>query len=76
MNTIRRPRKRPRVKSVSFKTLWWLVVREAAALVWFGPRRSRASRNELESLLLYPTYALKCRTRSIIEQHPERRYWL
>jgi len=29
MNTIRKPRKRPRVKSSSFKTLGWLIRREA-----------------------------------------------
>lgn len=29
MNSIRRPRRRPRVESVSFRTLWWVLVREA-----------------------------------------------
>lgn len=30
MNSIRRPRRRPRVTSVNFRTLWWLVAFEAA----------------------------------------------
>jgi len=33
MNTIKRPRKRPRDTSVNFRTLWWLVAYEAAFLV-------------------------------------------
>lgn len=28
-NTLRRPRRRPRARSVSFRTLWWVLVREA-----------------------------------------------
>lgn len=32
-NTIRRPRRRPRVKSVNFRALWWLVHREVCFLV-------------------------------------------
>lgn len=30
MNTLRRPRRRPRVESVNFRTLWWVLAREAA----------------------------------------------
>lgn len=33
-NTIRRPRRRPRVKSVNFRALWWLVRWEACWAVW------------------------------------------
>lgn len=29
MNTIRRPRKRPRKKSANFRALWWVLTREA-----------------------------------------------
>ena len=29
-NTIRQPRKRPRRTSVNFRSLWWLLAREAA----------------------------------------------
>jgi len=32
-NTIRRPRKRPRVRSMNFRSLWWLIQREAAARI-------------------------------------------
>lgn len=32
-NSIRRPRKRPRVTSCNFRALWWLVRMEAAFLI-------------------------------------------
>lgn len=32
--SIRRPRKRPRVASVNFRVLWWLVAQEAAYQLW------------------------------------------
>jgi hypothetical protein len=35
MNTIKRPRKRPRKHSVSFKTLGWLLIREAYLRIAF-----------------------------------------
>jgi hypothetical protein len=34
VNTIRRPRRRPRLESINFRTLWWLVGFEASYLVW------------------------------------------
>lgn len=40
MNTIRRPRRRPRVRSVNFRTLWWLLKREAALCI-MQPARAR-----------------------------------
>lgn len=35
MNSIRRPRRRPRVRSVNFRTLWWVLAREAAFAVCY-----------------------------------------
>lgn len=74
-NTIRRPRKRPRVTSVNFRTLGWLIRREAAAAVWFGPRRAHAHQHELHQFMQYTTTALKARTEWILLHHPERRYY-
>lgn len=37
MNSIGRPRRRPRKHSVSFRTLWWLVAHEASFAVVAGP---------------------------------------
>lgn len=36
MNTIRRPRKRPRVTSSNLRAFWWLVAREASWCVLAG----------------------------------------
>jgi hypothetical protein len=33
MNTLRQPRQRPRVESVNFRTLWWLLRRESYYVV-------------------------------------------
>lgn len=35
-NTIRTPRKRPRVRSLNWRALWWLIATEALYTAWRG----------------------------------------
>lgn len=72
---IARRRKRPRVKSCSFRTLGWLIRREAAWLI--------ASAGEPPERLLYSRRLFVMRTTRSVEQDtrlwlhyfPERRYY-
>jgi hypothetical protein len=74
MNSIRRPRKRPRKNSVNFDALWWVLVREAALRVLrpnvSGSTLDRLFRSELCSV---PTDALRVRVRQRLNFNPDRR---
>lgn len=74
MNTIKRPRRRPRVDSVNFRALGWLVTREAALRVIApyaigGPNESTA-RADLVSV---PTETIQRRVRRWLNFRPDRR---
>lgn len=75
MNTIRRPRRSPRSRSVSFRTLWWLLAHEAALAVLFARScatpMERVARAELCSV---PTSTLCLRVLRRLLHHPARRY--
>ena len=54
MNTIRRPRRRPRVDSLNFRTCWWLIAYEAAYQVlrhsWSLHNTSALTRSDFVAL--------------------------
>jgi len=50
MNSIKRPRRRPRVRSVSFHTFGWLLVREAYMRVFF-PETAEQPRTFLRAVV-------------------------
>lgn len=74
MNSLRKPRKRPRKNSVNFDTLWWLLAHEAAVYVLFnhsaGGPFDRAARAQLCSV---PTAALRRRVQLRLNWRPDRR---
>jgi len=75
MNSITRPRRRCRVKSVNFKVFGWLLVREAAIRVW-GPyhfgRSEAVARKNLSSLT---TSYIRKLAAAAIRQRADRRYF-
>lgn len=74
MNSIRQPRRRPRVTSVNFRTLWWLVRCEAAYHVdhaWFSTLRF-PPRSRREWLWCYTPHRWMWALR-LVEKHPELR---
>jgi len=73
MNTLRRPRRRPRVDSLSFRTLAWLLVREAYVLAVNGrPVDARLDWRFRTTLLSYPTSYIMRRYAQYVRHHPER----
>jgi len=76
MNSIRRPRRRPRGQSVNFRSLWWVVLREAALRVCY--RSSIGTAADVQA-------RLACSGResariaqiawAIIRERPERRFF-
>lgn len=75
MNSIKRPRKRPRVRSVNFRVLWWLIAREAAwSILWpgAGPARRPEARHWLVTA---GTGYLRRFCERFLREHPQRRYY-
>lgn len=74
-NTIRKPRKRPRVKSCSFLALGWLIRHEAAFRILnpnppgWAERGSRARWSRIE------TQDIERTAQRLIKQFPKRRYY-
>lgn len=53
MNSIRRPRRRPRVDSVNWRTFGWVLIREAATNVLCATALGGERRSWVKSLLLH-----------------------
>lgn len=74
MNSIRRPRSRPRVDSVSFASLWWVLVREAFVRALDLPLSRYATdgrwRRHIAKL---DTDEVRWRLEHFLVRHPERR---
>lgn len=75
MNSIRRPRRRPRVRSINWRTFAWVLLREAFVTAlchgtsWpIGDGRWRRTIARKSSSELRRHFAL------YLERHPERRY--
>jgi hypothetical protein len=74
VNTIRKPRKRPRKNSVNFDTFWWLLAHEAAYRVLFNHVKPGGfERDARASLCSVPTDALRVRVRYRLNWRPDRR---
>jgi hypothetical protein len=73
--SIREPRGRPRVRSVNFRTLWWLVRREAMVAIWFRPMVGARYTHTLEAVLSHHPYKCPSCTMVHLERYPERRYY-
>lgn len=75
MNTLRKPRKRPRVDSVSFRTFGWLLEREAAYQMLFAPALTRELERSFRSLLCsLPGPTLRKRVGRRLGFRPDRRW--
>ena len=75
MNTIRRPRKRPRKRSVNLRTLGWLLIREAYTCITFrasAPAHSFTRRYIAEA---HTTAQLDRWAAELIRREPSRRYY-
>jgi hypothetical protein len=76
MNTIKRARLRPRRKSVNFRSLWWVVVREASLRVLFPSQIGSTAEHNARATCCDPdTAALNRCVGAVLEARPERRYW-
>lgn len=74
-NTVRRPRKRPRVKSCSFRTLGWLIRREAAwCILQHDPDSARNSRLCIR-FLSWDNRQLASKINRTLLYVPHRRYY-
>lgn len=76
MNSVRRPRRRPRDRSVNFRTLWWVLLREAAVRVCY--RRSMGTGAEHQARLACSgreSAVIRKITEGILRERPERRYF-
>ncbi len=75
MNTIQRPRRRPRVRSVNFRALWWLVVREAAWCVACRHPALHSWPRARQSFGQFTTFAVVRIARRYIAQCAAARYY-
>lgn len=75
MNSIRRPRNRPRVKSVNFRSFWWLVRRQAALQIIAGPLSNLVSDAFTRWVLHHRPDALRDRVARTLRDKPERRIY-
>ena len=74
-NTVRRPRKRPRVRSYNFRTLGWLIRREAAWLILRGSPSWEDRQVSRGSFAQYRTDVLARQATRILWALPKRRYY-
>jgi hypothetical protein len=76
MNTIHRRRQRPRDRSVNFRSLWWVVLREAALRIAYPASLGAASEPQARVACTVKRSALVREVcGAIIAARPERRYW-
>lgn len=77
MNSIRYPRRRPRVESVSFRGFFWVLVREAAVRIIhpssMGTPAERAARLAVNS---GSTFQIRSTAVACLAYHPERETWV
>jgi len=77
VNSIRRPRRRPRVESVSFESFAWVLVREVAVRVCCPRLLSPLEwRKERAALCSVPTSTLQTRVRRRLNFRPDLRWFV
>ncbi len=75
MNTIRRPRKRPREKSSNFRTFWWVLAREAfLRITEIAHPNGFTELHRRQALCDRPTSWVVAVGRSFIRSNPGRRF--
>lgn len=74
-NTIRRPRKRPRVRSCSFRTLGWLIRREAAYRIYRKCYVATPRAKLREWVCSVETTQLQRGVLVLLREDPTRRYY-
>ena len=75
MNSIRRPRNRPRVKSVNFRSLWWLVTLEAAFNIRWPDLPAEQAAHLRETLAGAHTNEVRQRAELVLHFNEARRYY-
>jgi len=75
MNSIRRPRRRPRVRSVSFRTFAWLLVREAYLRVWYPEQVEHAHTIVRRWVAMPATDRLVRASHRLFRREPDRRFF-
>lgn len=75
MNTIRKGRKRPRVKSCNFQTLGWLIRREAVWNIRHGWRRQPWDEELRAMVMRERTDHGERRARAVLHWNEARRYY-
>jgi len=75
VNSIRRPRRRPRVRSCNFRSLWWLVAREAAWVVVTGSYVGTFAAGSRRLFALPSTDQVVRRAWREIERYPGSAYY-
>lgn len=73
-NTIRRPRSRPRVKSVNFRALWWLVAREAYVQMLLGAVSLKDEADLRRVVALRSLSSLRGTAERWVEKYPQWRW--
>jgi len=75
MNSIRRARRRPRKLSVNFRTLWWVIRREAFLRIWAPLPGQTESRGRREWLCSATTAFLTRTANRLLREQPSRRFY-
>lgn len=76
MNSIHRRRRRPRIESVSFKSLGWVLVREVAMCVAFPRSLATMNQHEARAALVHEsTTAIRRDVARLIAIQPWRQYF-
>jgi hypothetical protein len=76
MNSIRRPRRRPRIGSVNFKSLWWVLTREAVIRVAYPAVMNTPSEDRARATCVgHETADIRRLGEAILRARPERREW-
>jgi hypothetical protein len=74
VNTIRRARRRPRVRSFNLRALWWLLTREAQYQVLYG-HLGREANFECRTLVaLSQSTRLSAQCARVLRLDPRRRF--
>ena len=74
MNTIRHPRKRPRKTSINFRTLGWLIRREAAWMIVSPAPHVRMYRERAVDFVRLTSARAERQARETLRTEPQRRY--
>jgi len=73
-NTIRRARRRPRVRSINWRTFGWLLLRVAVLNIHEGDFRDRTAKGDLRRYLRdMQSHRVRSLGRFLLVNNPERR---